>query len=133
MRFRYLQSPEGSPFKPPDNPDLLQRAGFGPGRGYWTHSGFALINDGQLMLVMPGDDGRPERTVVAEDLARITVSRKPWWSLGLGLHLDIDGVFYTVEPEPLVPGMVASPARFRRARNAAKEFEATLAAAKMQG
>lgn len=132
MPFRYLQSPEGSPFTLPDDPQLVQRAGFGPGKRYWTHSGFAFIDDGQLLLVMPGADDQPERVVVTASVDRVTVKGKPWWSFGQGLHLEIDGEVYTLEPEPLVPGQAATPGRMKRAREAAKEFESALAAAKGQ-
>lgn len=126
--MRLVDSPQGTPFEPPQaEPQFEARAAFGPGRHYWTMNGLAVVDDGRLRLVIPDESGEPANVVVEAPLETVKITSKPWYSFGTGLFLKIGPDEYTVEPDPIYPGG-ASPGKIRRARQAARELQAALAA-----
>ena len=126
--MRLVASPPGQPFQAPESePEFESSAAFGPGRRYWTMSGRVLISDGQLLLVMPEDNGEPARLVVSASVDDLEVESKPWWSFGTGLYLNIQGDHYTVEPSSFYPA--ASVGKVRRARDSVRDLETALARA----
>lgn len=99
------------------------------GRRRLTDDGLLILTEGNVFLLIAGEEPVEERIIDAAPAAEIDVS-KPSIGMGMLLKMAIGDTTYLVSPESIERGAFVTPKKIKRARAAVAEFETAFDAAR---
>lgn len=99
------------------------------GRRRLTDDGLLILANGDVFLLVAGEEPIEERIIAAAPAAEVEVS-KPTIGMGVLMKMTIGETTYLVSPESIERGAFVTPKKMKRARAAVAEFEAAFESAR---